>query len=377
MPIGKTRNMLYGLALPVLGKACAWKPAKGDALQCILHRHHVAGACIQRFEKGTLTDCTAVGYASLEGGKTSVTADTLFRTASIAKMVTALLVMRLQTKGLISVGEDVGSLLGFDVRNPHHPDTPLTLGMLLSHTSSIVDSPAYFARMGEATAQELLGQPDAFLNASPGARFRYSNFAAGLVACALETRFGMSLETLAQQELFQPLGVFTTYDITQTRGRIVADSYRVLPSGHAFDAQARLAKAQSVLKPDPERHYVLASGNLFISAPDLARLVLVAWNGAEGFLDERSLRAMHTPIHGWPEPEVNMRHGMGLLMMDEPAICPHRVWGHQGFAYGAVNGVFFDEEGSGFVCLNSGASEQRLGHLALINRDLIRLWMKK
>ena len=142
MPVGKTRNLLYGLALPVLGKVCAWKPARNDALERILHRNRTAGACVQRFEKGELTECRTVGFASLEGEKKPVTADTLFRTASIAKTVTALLVMRLQTKGLISVKEDISSLLGFQVRNPHHPDTPITLGMLLSHTSSIVDSPA-------------------------------------------------------------------------------------------------------------------------------------------------------------------------------------------------------------------------------------------
>lgn len=42
-----------------------------------------------------------------------------------------------------------------------------------------------------------------------------------------------------------------------------------------------------------------------------------------------------------------------------------------------MNGVFFDEEGSGFVCLNSGVSEQRQGHLAVVNRELIRLFFQE
>jgi len=74
---------------------------------------------------------------------------------------------------------------------------------------------------------------------------------------------------------------------------------------------------------------------------------------------------------------VNMRHGMGLLTLDDRAVCSRTLWGHQGFAYGAVNGVFFDEEGSGFVCLNSGVSEQRQGHLAVVNRELIRLFFQE
>ena len=57
-------------------------------------------------------------------------------------------------------------------------------------------------------------------------------------------------------------------------------------------------------------------------------------------------------------------------------VYPDALWGHQGFAYGAVNGVFFDKQGNGFASLNSGASEQRCGHLALVNRDLINWSMK-
>ena len=377
MPVGKRRNLLYGLALPVLGKRCEWRPGSGDELKAILRKRRVVGACIQRFERGSLTDCHAVGFASLEGGKTPVTLDTVFRTASIAKTVTALLVMRLQTKGLLKVEEDVSDLLGFSVRNPHHPDVPITLGMLLSHTSSLVDSQAYFARMGDAAVQELLSQPDAFLAAKPGERFKYSNFAAGLIACALEKRFAMHFDALAQQELFGPLGVCAAFDLTRMQGRVVADSYRVLPFRHAFDAKARMASAKALEQADPARHYVLASGNLYITAPDLARLTLTAWNGANGFLDAKSLSDLQTPLLGWPEKEVNMRHGMGLFTIEDERISRQKIRGHQGFAYGAVNGLFFNEEGSGFVCLTSGASEQRFGHLALLNRDLIQLWMKK
>ena len=66
-----------------------------------------------------------------------------------------------------------------------------------------------------------------------------------------------------------------------------------------------------------------------------------------------------------------MRHGMGLLQLDDRRIFPRSLYGHQGFAYGAVNGVFVDEYGNGFASLNSGASEKRLGHLSCLNRYLI------
>ena len=162
MPVGHFKNALYGLALPVIGKRCEWDATDDAQLTRILKRHHVVGACIQRFEKGALVDCHAVGYAKLDGEKRVVTPDTVFRTASIAKMVSALLVFRLQTMGRLNVQQEVGELLGFPVQNPYFPEAPITLAMLLSHTSGIVDSPAYFAAFQKNTSlNELLQDREA------------------------------------------------------------------------------------------------------------------------------------------------------------------------------------------------------------------------
>ena len=377
MPIGPLKNTLYGMALPLIGKRCEWKSAGDPRLTRVLKRHHVVGTCIQRFEKGVLTDCFAAGYAQLGEKKAPVAADTVFRTASIAKMVSALLVFRLQTLGELSVQQELSELIGYPVRNPFYAKAPITLAMLLSHTSSIRDSAAYFAAFENRTPlKEMLKDSDAFIPAVPGTAFRYSNFAAGIVGCILEKQTGMSFEKLAQQELFEPLGVKATFDASTLDAAKTADSYRVLPAGHAFDAAARIAKAIPLDEADPEQHYLLASGNLYLTAADLAKLTLAAYSGANGFLDETSLHQLQTPLMGWPEKEVPMRHGMGLLQIDDPKVYPAPLWGHQGFAYGAVNGVFFDGEGNGFVSLNSGASERRHGHLALVNRDLIAWAMK-
>ena len=373
MPVGTLKNTLYGLALPVLGKRCEWKAE--NHVERVLHRHHAVGACIQRFEKGKLTDCYSVGFAALGKEKSAAKPDTVFRTASVAKMVTALLVFRLQTLGEVSVQEDISDFLGYKVRNPHCPNAPITLGMLLSHTSSMVDSNAYFASFQQPVAlQELLGGDGAFLPTVPGTVFRYSNLAAGMIGCLLEKRFHQSFEGLAQKLLFEPLGVKATFDLSKADAARTADSYRVLPASCGFHAQSRIAAAKELDAPDPEHHYLLASGSLFLTAPDLAKLTLAAWNGADGFLNAESIAQMQTPLLGWPQKEVCMQHGMGLFKLEDQAVCSRPLWGHQGFAYGAVNGVFFDKEGNGFACLNSGASEQRLGHLALLNRDLIRLW---
>ena len=381
MPAGNLKNMLYQLALPVLGLRSPIASVQGgsseeNARLCrLLRSQHAVGACIQRFEKGRLTECFTAGNARMEPSAQPVTAETVFRTASIAKMVTALLVFRLQTLGKLNVCEELSAFLGVPVQNPHYPQAPITLGMLLNHTSSIVDSPAYFASFQQPVSlTELLQNPASYSGSLPGLQFRYSNFAAGLIGCLLEKRFHQSFEQLAQEHLFHPLGVSAAFDLSTLKEKPVADSWRVLPRERCFDAEKRMAAAISLDEPDPERHYLLASGSLFLTATDLAKLALTAWNGHDGFLSPECLSLMHTPTVPWPRQEVCLRHGMGLLKLDDQAIVKKPLWGHQGFAYGAVNGVFFDEEGSGFACLNSGVSEQRQGHLAVINRDLIRFF---
>lgn len=375
MPSGTLKNRLYGLALPLLGQRCAWRAERGNALQTVLHKHHTVGACIQRFEQGKLTECHAIGYAVL--GSRPVAENTPFRTASIAKMVTALLVFRLQTLGKLSVEEPLSDFLGYPVRHPGCPNAPITLAMLLSHTSGLVDSPAYFASFDHPVPLQTLLEDEASYGQSvPGTAFAYSNFAAGLIGCLLEARFGESFEALMQRELFGPLHVEATFDASKAAPERTANSYRVLPPRCAFDASTRIASARPMDKPEPPFHYLSAAGNLYITAHDLARLTLVAWQGGDGFVNEQSLRELQTPLLGWPGEKGRMRHGMGLLTLDDASLSRGRLWGHQGFAYGAVNGVFFDERGNGFACLNSGASERRDGHLALLNRDLLRLWLK-
>ena len=384
MPAGNLKNTLYQLALPFLGLRSPISSVQGgtekeNARLCrLLKAQHAVGACIQRFEKGRPTECFTAGNACMEPDIQPVTAETIFRTASIAKMVTALLVFRLQTLGKLNVCEELSAFLGESVQNPHYPEAPITLGMLLNHTSSIVDSPAYFASFQQPVPlMNLLRNPASYSASLPGLQFRYSNFAAGLTGCLLEKRFHQSFEQLAQENLFQLLGVQATFDLSTLKGKPVADSWRVLPRKRCFDAEKRISAAVPLTEADPERHYLLASGSLFLTAEALAKLALVAWNGHDGFLSPECLSLMQHPTVPWPRQEVCLRHGMGLLKLDDPTIVKRPLWGHQGFAYGAVNGVFFDEEGSGFVCLNSGVSEQRQGHLAVVNRELIRLFFQE
>ena len=132
MPVTPRKNQLYAAALPILGKRCRWQRVEttgGDAgrrqaMQRILRKHHVVGGCVQVIRSGQAAELYYAGYAKLKP-RMAVQPDTLFRTASIAKAVCALLVFRLQTLGKLSVDEDIAAFWHSAIRNPHFPDTPI------------------------------------------------------------------------------------------------------------------------------------------------------------------------------------------------------------------------------------------------------------
>src|SRR5689334_23758677 len=78
----------------------------------------------------------ADGIADPQSGR-RVTIDDPVRVASVSKMVTAIGVMKLVDQRKLDLTSDVSRWLGWSLRNPSFPDRPISLSMLLSHTSSV------------------------------------------------------------------------------------------------------------------------------------------------------------------------------------------------------------------------------------------------
>jgi CubicO group peptidase (beta-lactamase class C family) len=143
---------------------------------------------------------------------------TLFRIASISKMMTTLGLMRLVEAGQVDLDADVSGYLGFSLRNPHFPARPVTLRTLLTHTSSLRDEGGYSWPLGTALKQVLV--TDAALHGKsrmwsqrtgPGAYFTYCNLGWGVIGTVMEAVTGERFDTLMQRLLLQPLGIVAGY----------------------------------------------------------------------------------------------------------------------------------------------------------------------
>ena len=393
MPIGELKNSLYACGVGLLGL----RSRCDEIIQCgpdgsletdptirlrqIWRGSHVIGGGVATLANGRPDALYLSGLKRLKP-REPVTETTVFRTASIAKLAAALLVMCLHQEGRLSVDEDVSAFLGYKLRNPLYPEQPILLKHLLSHSSGIVDTPAYERSYRQPTALDdlLRRDPQAFSAYAPGAKYQYSNLGAGTIAAMLELRFGRSFEAMMQELVFAPLGVTGTFDLSTVDPERMTDIYRILPASATprFDGRARIAKAKPLTEPDPQWHYTAGIGNLYITPRELAKLGLpLIEANAEGdaaFLTRETLRLMKTPMVRYPGDELSIWHCLGLMQYTPKGQSP--LYGHQGFAYGCVNGLFIrDENRRGFASLNSGCSEHRAERLGTINRKLAELFL--
>ena len=125
-------------------------------------------------------------------------ADTKYRMASISKLLTATGIWQLIEEGRLSPDLDAGEALGFPLRNPHFPDVPITIGMLLSHTSSIREGDddvvcTYHIPYPHTVKEFFDEQSSCYYsgcwaggNEAPGSYYSYCNFNYGLLGTIVE-----------------------------------------------------------------------------------------------------------------------------------------------------------------------------------------------
>ena len=172
-------------------KACAYRLALGclpnprraysqegsvpPGMERALRRQHTRDGVAALFDRRGVTGVAVYGDARR---------DTVFRTASISKHITALAAWRLHEAGDLDIDADADRYLPCSLRHPKAPDAPVTLRRLLSHTAGIHDGHAYIAACSDPAPLSRLIQGDS--HTAEFGRFEYSNLGAGIAACVLE-----------------------------------------------------------------------------------------------------------------------------------------------------------------------------------------------
>lgn len=381
MPTSPLKNLLYSAALPLMAPSphkLMRHSAEGQPLQHLPYyehlmvRHHVLGASLL-LDDGTRHAAlhTTVTVPMHKAGP-----DTLYRVASITKTATALVTLRCIADGLFALDTPIVSLL---------PETPhaavlqeMTVRHLLSHTSGLRDNATLDSALREGrTFDDVLASAD-IRACKPGERMIYSNFGFGLLGCVLENVSGLPAEVLFLQKLFEPLGMRATLDASTLDESLIMPISRVLPYRKGQDTTITPLGRKPLDAADPLRHFGHTAGAMYTDAPSLARMLQLI--EGHGSLDGQQLipESLITEMIRVQASTPTRTYGLGLVLLERPQISPHRLLGHQGFAYGCVDGAFI-EEGTGrmVIFLNGGASEARKGKLGLVNQDVLKWALTK
>lgn len=159
------------------------------------------------FDREGVVSTQAEGLADIATQR-AISADDPVRVASISKLVVAIGVMRLVEDGTLDLDADVSDALGWTLRHPRWPDTPLTLRMLLSHLSGLTDRAGYWQVPLGDRLQSLLDDPRAWGEThQPGRYWQYTNLNFPLVAAVMERATGERFDLLMQRLVLAPLGL--------------------------------------------------------------------------------------------------------------------------------------------------------------------------
>lgn len=273
-----------------------FQAALDAAVPRMLKRYQTPGVVIATVANGAPDKVFAYGLADV-ARRRPMTPDTVFRTASLSKSLTAWGVLKLAETGSLSLDTPVARYL---------PDWPLptsnfrtdgvTIRRLLAHTAGLSPGPDRFQPIGAPAAR-----PEAFLSHAredggaarieyaPGTAFAYSPAGYALIQMVIARRTGLDFQTFMDREILSPLGMRSS-------------SFVLSPDLRARAATGYLADGRPAPDDTPED---TAADGLVSTAEDIARFVAAPVPDAgepagAGVISPATVRNIDEPPQGTP-----------------------------------------------------------------------------
>lgn len=331
----------------------------GETLASLMAEHDTVGLAVVVVRDNAVVYRSSLGWKDLEA-RTPLAVDDVFRIASISKSFVATSILQLVEQGRLSLDDDAGGLLGFAVRNPRFPDTPVTLRMLLNHTSSITDSQRYHSLdiLNPATNGSWA---ESYSGHAPGTHYQYSNLGYNMLGAIVEQASGQRFDRYVREHVLEPLGLYGGHLPDALDPDRIAQIYRHQEGAGFVRSDAAYALLGSRLddyRPGYSAPLFSPTGGLKISAPDLARYMLMHMNLGE-WDGVRVLSPGHAALMQSPSVEIDADAGYGLALRIDRALIPGvTLVGHTGSAYGLYSSMFFDPVRKyGFVVITNGTRD--------------------
>ena len=335
------------------------------SIQEVMQQYECVGMTAVILKDGEVIYDKAFGYKDLDT-KEPLSTSHMMRIASISKSFTATGLMKQVEKGIISLDDDISDLIGFQIRNPHHPEVPITLRMVLSHTASIRDQENYSTldHLNPAISGDCMAS---FYEYKPGEGYNYSNLGLNLAGTILEKVTNVRFDQYVRDSIILPLGLEGGHNVDMLDSSRIASLYNYR-NGAYFKSAAYGSVAHRL------DNYTMGysapmfspTGGVKISTQDLAQYMKMHMNYGElngvRIISEESAKTMQTPvwmiqnIHEWEE-----QYGLCLKefvdCIDDPQYNTpgNYLVGHTGDAYGLRSIMIWSPtEGWGIAAMTNG-----------------------
>jgi CubicO group peptidase (beta-lactamase class C family) len=255
------------------------------ALQAKVAAREIPGVVAMAANEASVLYRGAFGFRNMAAA-TPMSSDTIFRIASMVKLLTSTAALQLVERGQLKLDEPATHidptvaachvLTGFDangvpqLRPPHQP---VTLRHLLSHTSGF-SYPLWDPNVGRylKVARDHQSLPRKPLMFEPGTKWAYGG-SLDRVGRLVEIASGMSLDRYFRDHITGPLGMNDT-------AFAITDKQRARQASlHVRDAGGKLV-AKPIEKPTTPAA-VSGGGGIYSTAPDYIALLQALLNGGE------------------------------------------------------------------------------------------------
>jgi beta-lactamase class C len=336
------------LSLCLCASAAAQEPPQIDTAELdrraalLMNQLEMTGLAMAVVENGKISFAKGYGEELRDSGQL-VTADTVFRWASVSKGVAANTLLSVVEDGQISLADTAESLAP-SLKLPGETDPNLV--HLLSHQTGIVRN-AYDNRIeaGKPAKLTRTALNDLGVLCQPGTCHTYQNVAYDAAAEIIEAQTGLPYKSIVQTRVFDPLGMDSA---SVTLEGLTRSKRWAKPHG-------RFGKRIKSVKPTYYR--VPAAAGVNSSVTDLAK-----WMSAQfpeqGQIPMDRLAAMQTPIIQTRGEQrflnrrfgdlQNAHYGLGWRVYNYNG---HKVVGHRGGVDGYRALVMFDPEKQAGIAL--------------------------
>ncbi len=336
-----------------------------QTLESLRQQLNAVGFSVAVVKDNQIIYTQAFGYKSLEDS-VPLAPDNLMRIASISKSFTATALMQQYEQGKFSLDDDVSEALGFLLRNPYFPEVPITYRMLLTHTSSLLDTAGYFS-LDVVNPQKTADVRGSFHQYRPGSAYDYCNLGFNTIGALVEIHSGERFDSYVKAHILEPLGLYASFNVNDLDAARFATLYEYEDGAFVAQEEAYAPRKEQIAQyvPGYSTPVFSPTGGMKICAADLAKHMLIqmnggSWNGVT-LLAPQSVEAMQTPSHIQPydNPEAQQLYGFALEQTDKLVQGEH-LTGHTGSAYGLASAFFFSpQKHFGLVMMCNGYDATR------------------